>query len=234
MENDKDQQKRAAAEAACEFVEDGMVVGIGTGTTAAFVVKRLGELVQNGLRVTGVPTSEATAGMARALGIRLGSLNEVDHIDLTIDGADEVDRSTLNLIKGRGGALLREKMVAFASDRMLVVVDESKIVDRLGSHFPVPVEVVQFGWRMVANRIVAQFPSPEGTPVLRAGEDGNPYVTDEGHYLLDCPFGEIEDPEKLSSGLKAIPGVVEHGLFLGLAKKVFVGSEGGVWTLPGR
>ena len=221
------QFKQAAAESAVALVEDGMILGLGTGSTAKLAVETLGKRVQSGLRVVGVPTSEFTAHQARSLGIPVSSLDEHPALDLTIDGADEVELGTLNLIKGRGGALLREKIVASASKRLVIMVDESKLVSRLGSHFALPVELIPFGWHVAARKLEAV-----GAKVaLRSGSDGKPYVTDGGHYIVDCAFGPIASPAKLESELNNMVGVVEHGLFLGMAAQVIVAGQDGVKVL---
>lgn len=220
--------KKEAAEASAQLVENDMVVGLGTGSTAAYLVSELGRRVaEEGLRFLGIPTSERTAELARSLNIPLTTLAAHSEIDLTIDGADEVERGTLFLIKGHGGALLREKIVAAASKRMAIVVDESKIVKRLGSTFSVPVEVVPFGWQATERKLKAL----GANPALRPGTDGKPYVTDGGHYILDCAFGPIKDPKKVARELDGVVGVVEHGLFLGFARQVFVGGPKGVKIL---
>ena len=224
----QDRYKKEAAEAAAKLVENGMVVGLGTGSTAAFLVAELGRRVNDeGLQFTGIPTSERTAEQARDLGIPLTSFAEHPEIDLTIDGADEVELGTLYLIKGHGGALLREKIVAAASERMAVMVDESKLVKRLGSTFSVPVEVVPFGWQATEQKLK----DLGANPSVRPGVDGKPYVTDGGHYILDCAFGPMPHPKKIASRLDEVVGVVEHGLFLGLAQQVFVGGPKGVRIL---
>jgi ribose 5-phosphate isomerase A len=212
----RDQEKQAAARAAVALVEDGMRLGLGSGSTALHAVRFLGERVRQGLRVVGVPTSRETARAAREAGIELDGLDSEPRLDLTIDGTDEVD-SALRLIKGGGGALLHEKIVAAASDRMVVVADGSKAVERLGA-FPLPVEVVPFALPLV-RRLVAGL-GVEGR--VRLTGDGEPFTTDEGNRILDCPFGSIEDPEALATALEATPGVVEHGLFLGLADEVLI------------
>src|SRR5246500_1739672 len=220
--------KKEAAQAAAQLVKNGMIVGLGTGTTAAYLVTELGRRVaEEGLRFTGVPTSERTAEQARNLGIPLTTLADQNEIDLTIDGADEVELGTLSLIKGHGGALLREKIVAAASKRMAVVVDETKVGKRLGGTLAVPVEVVPFGWEATERKLRAIGAGTE----LRPGVDDKPYVTDGGHHILDCAFGLIADPKKVARELDETVGVVEHGLFLGLAKQVFVGGPGGVKIL---
>ena len=192
-----------------------MIVGLGTGTTGEFVLLALARRIREGLRMTGVPTSERTAARARDLGIPLTELTRP--IDIAIDGADEVTRGTLHLIKGRGGALTREKLVAQAAARFLVVVDQTKMVDRLGAA-PVPVEVIPFGWQDTARRIGAQFKRRD-------------FITDNGNYILDCAFGTIQSPESLANDLDRITGVVEHGLFIGMASEVHVGTTSGVQVL---
>jgi ribose 5-phosphate isomerase A len=219
--------KVAAAEAALAELRDGMIVGLGTGSTAALMVDALGPRVRGGLRITGIPTSERTAEQARGLGIPLSTLAEHSGIDVTIDGADEVEVGALNLTKGLGGALLREKIVASASARLIIIVDEGKLVDRLGSRSVVPVEVVPFGWQAAARKIEAL----GGNPSLRPGADGKPFITDGGHYLLDCKFSPIAEPAALARLLDSVVGVVEHGLFIGMTSQVMVGGTGGVKTL---
>ncbi|MBZ5683520.1 MAG: ribose-5-phosphate isomerase RpiA [Acidobacteriia bacterium] len=206
-----DQEKEAAARASLRFVKDGQVVGLGTGSTAAYFIKLLGEEVKNGLRVRGIPTSVRTRELAMSLRIPLITLDDCQEIDVTVDGADEVDPQ-LRLIKGGGGALLREKIVASATRQMIVVADASKRVQRLGK-FPLPVEVIRFAQALVAKRIAAL-----GAEVqLRCDAAGNAYLTDENNYILDCRFGEIRDPDRLAQELSEMPGVVEHGLFIGMA-----------------
>jgi ribose 5-phosphate isomerase A len=223
-----DEWKRTAAEKAAEDVKDGMIVGLGSGTTAAHVVNALGRRVKAGLRIIGIPTSEQTAAHATQLGIPISTLGEHPVIDLTIDGADEVEIGTLHLIKGHGGALLREKIVAIASNAMSIVVDETKIVERLGSHFAVPVEVVSFGWQSTAERLR----KTKALPELRRNDDGKPFVSDGGNSILDCKFPEaIESASALDVALNNIVGVVEHGLFLNIASKVFIGGVDGVRML---
>jgi ribose 5-phosphate isomerase A len=219
--------KQAAADSAVAQVIDGMIVGLGTGSTAALAVNALGKRVQQGLRVVAIPTSETTAGQARGLGIPLSTLAQHSEIDLTIDGADEVELGTLNLIKGHGGALLREKIVASASAQLIIIVDETKLVERLGVHFAVPAEVVPFGWQATAKKL-AQLGA---NPSLRRRDGGEPFITDGGHYILDCAFGAIPSPADLDRQLDSVVGLVEHGLFIGMTSQVIVGGKHGVDTL---
>src|SRR3954454_415455 len=219
----RDPLKRAAAERAVEFVESGMVLGLGTGSTAAFVVAALARRVAHGLSVVAIPTSEHTAEMARGLGIRLATFGEHRRIDLAIDGADEVERGSLDLIKGHGGALLREKVVAAASKRFIVVVDDDKLVDRLGERFPIPVEIVQFGCQATAAALEKLGTKPE----LRQS-NGRTFITDGGNFILDCPFSSIAEPRRLEQAINMTGGGVENGLFLGRSAAVIVGSEDGV------
>ena len=216
----QDALKRQSAEAAVAAVEDGMVVGLGTGSTATIAVALLGERVAAGLRIVGVPTSERTASQAREVGVPLGELADYPELDLTIDGADEVHVGTLDLIKGLGGALVREKIVAAASRRMIVIVDESKLVARLGG-VRLPVEVVRFGWQATLRHL--QRAGAQG--VLRE-RDGAPFVTDNGNYIIDCQL-DIADPAAVEARLNAIPGVVMSGLFIGIATRVIAGTESG-------
>lgn len=215
-----DEQKIRAAARSLDYVEPGMTLGLGTGSTAAHMVRLLGERVRAGLAVRGVPTSRATEALAAEAGIPLLTLEDVTRLDLTIDGADEVD-GALRLIKGGGGALLREKVVASVSDRLVIIADHSKRVERLGA-FPLPVEVVRFAWKVVAEALGA-----DGAPVALRMREGAPFVTDEGHYILDCAFGAIADPDALAARIAAIPGVVDHGLFIDMADVViFAGDDG--------
>jgi len=223
MTPDRDELKRAAAMRAIEEVQDGMVLGLGTGSTAAFVVEGLGRRVADGLRVVGIPTSERTASQARRHGIPIATFAEYQELDLTIDGADEVELGTLDLIKGLGGALLREKIVAAVSDRFVVIVDHEKLVDRLGEHAPLPVEIVQFGWQATAAALERLGAKPQ----LR-GAAGQPFVTDGGNFILDCHFGAIEDPQATEQLINSVVGVVENGLFVGRSSMVIVASENGV------
>ena len=227
MAQDEKQLKIAAAESAAAQVTDGMIIGLGSGSTAALAVDVLGRRVREGLRIVGIPTSERTASQARDLGIPLSSLADEAQIDMTIDGADEVEKGSLNLIKGLGGALLREKIVASASKRLVIVVHDSKLVTRLGTSQPVPVEVVSFGWLATAQRL-----SDLGAkPVLRRVPNGEPFVSDGGHYILDCAFEPIASPDSLAAELDHIVGLVEHGLFIGLTAEVRVAGADGVTVL---
>lgn len=211
-----DREKEAAALASLRFVTDGQIVGLGTGSTAAYFIKLLGEQVRNGLRVRGIPTSERSRELAASLGIPLTTLDQSQEIAVTVDGADEFDPQ-LRLIKGGGGALLREKIVASASKQVVIVTDASKQVPVLGK-FPLPVEVIKFAQALVAKRIEAL-----GAQVqLRTGADGKPFVTDENNHILDCHFGEIRNADRLARELSDMPGVVEHGLFIGLASVVLL------------
>jgi len=222
-----DALKRTAAVAAARQLENGMVVGLGSGSTAKLAVTAIGQRVQEGLRIVGIPTSEQTAEQARALGIPLSTLEEYAQIDVTIDGADEVELGTLNLIKGGGGNQLREKIVATASLRLVIVVDESKVADQLGTRAKVPVEVAQFGWQATARSLAKL----KAAPTLRLRSGGEPFITDGGNYILDCAFGPIENAAALQSELDSVVGVVEHGLFVGLASQVLVGRPDGVKRL---
>jgi ribose 5-phosphate isomerase A len=216
--NIREREKQAAARAAAELVESGQIVGLGSGSTATCFVKFLAERVRQGLKIVGIPTSLATKQLAEQLGIPLTTLEEHPQIDIDIDGADEVDPH-LNLIKGGGGAFLREKVVASVSRHFIVVADSAKQVSRLGK-FPLPVEVIPFAQALIAPKIAAL----GATVSLRYFADGNPYVTDEGHHILDCTFGEIADPPALAERLRSIPGVVEHGLFIGMAEMALIGK----------
>jgi ribose 5-phosphate isomerase A len=224
---DRDALKRQAAEAAVKLVTDGMIVGLGTGSTAAFAVEALAVRHRQGLRFMGIPTSEHTGAQAKAAGIPLTTFAEHPQIDLTIDGADEVERGTLNLIKGLGGALLREKIVAAASRRLAIIVDGAKLVDRLGSKAPVPVEVITFGLEVTKARLEAL----GSVAKLRLTATGEPFVTDSGNRILDCGFGQISDPARLEKRIGRIVGVVESGLFIGRADPVFIADASGVHRL---
>ena len=208
-------EKQLSAEAACDYVKDGMIVGLGTGTTAEFAVRKIGELVRNGLSIRGIPTSNRTKELAEAEGIPLIDFSESMFIDLTIDGADEID-GNLNMIKGGGAALLQEKIVASVSKAEIIVVNRTKLVDQLGA-FPLPVEVIPFGWQVVFN----QLESLHGNPDLRLNK-GQPQLTDQGNYIIDCHFRKIENPKLLEHQLNMIPGVVENGLFINLCTKMIL------------
>ncbi len=223
-----DAWKLAAAERALQYVEPGMKLGLGTGTTAAKFVDVLGPKVKAGLDVTCVATSKATQERAEALGIRMTTLDEMPFLDLTVDGADQLDEE-LRLIKGGGGALLREKIVATASGRMIVIADATKRVPVLGSH-PLPLEVVQFGLTATRNMVIALAADAgcEGEITLRIDADNKPFVTDSGNYILDCSFGRIDEPEDLDEALKLIPGVIENGMFLGIADLAIVAGADGI------
>lgn len=220
-----DAKQRAGLRAA-EFVEDGMRVGLGTGTTAQWLVGRLGERVREGLRVRCVPTSRQTEEQARSLGIPLVTLGEVGELDIAIDGADEIGPG-LALIKGGGGALLREKLVAAAARRFVVIADRSKRVEVLG-RFPLPVEVVQFGWELTARRVAAVVGVE---PVLRVRGDGETFVSDNGNFILDCRCGAIPDPARMERELKSLTGVVESGLFVGMAHLAILADAEGVQVI---
>jgi ribose 5-phosphate isomerase A len=224
---ERDVLKRAAAEAAVELVHEGMIVGLGTGSTAAFALEALARRHQDGLRFLGIPTSKATATRAEVLGIPLTSFSAHRQIDLTIDGADEVERGTLNLIKGLGGALLHEKIVASNSRRLAIIVDKTKLVDRLGIHARVPVEVVPFGLEATQTALEVLGADTH----LRVMPEGDPLVTDSGNRILDCDFGEIGDPARLDERIRSVVGVVESGLFIGRASLVFLADDTGVRRL---
>ena len=219
--------KRQAAEQAVEYIQSGMVVGLGTGSTAVFAVRRIGELLANGRlqRIVGIPTAEVTAREAERAGIPLGTLDDHPVVDVTIDGADEIDPH-LNLIKGLGGALLREKIVAAASRRLIIIADDSKRVEQLGTRVPVPVEVVIF-----ARRPVADYLASLGAQVVERRKDGERFITDEGNLILDCHFPGLPNPSEIAQLIRAQPGVVEHGLFLGMATEAIVAGERGVLVL---
>jgi ribose 5-phosphate isomerase A len=226
-----DAQKRAAAARAVEFVRPGMRLGLGTGSTAKHFVELIGERVRAGLNIIAVPTSEATHADAKRFGIPLTTLDETPELDLTVDGADEIGPD-LSLVKGGGGALLREKIVAAASARMIVIADQSKWVAALGL-FPLPIEVTPFGYsatlRAVEKAIAAIQRS--GPLTLRKSKDGHAFVTDGGHWIIDAALGRIDDPKAMAHALSGIPGVMEHGLFIGLAQMVIIGGPDGVRTV---
>ncbi|MBU2193011.1 MAG: ribose-5-phosphate isomerase RpiA [Alphaproteobacteria bacterium] len=219
--------KIRAAQAALDHVEDSMRLGIGTGSTADEFVRLLAGKVAGGMKITGVPTSERTASLCAELGVALSTLDETPQLDLTIDGADEIDPA-LNLVKGGGGALLREKIVAAASARMIVIADESKLVKTLG-HFPLPIEVNRFGLRATEIAIARAVENLGlAGPIILRMTEGQPFVTDGGHLILDASFGRIPDTRALSNALHAVPGVVEHGMFLGMAEQAIIAGEGGI------
>jgi len=223
-----DAQKRAAAARAVEFVRPGMRLGLGTGSTAKHFVELIGERVRAGLDIVAVPTSESSFADAKRCGIALTTLDETPELDLTVDGADEVGPD-LCLVKGGGGALLREKIVAAASSQMIVIADRSKMVDVLG-RFPLPIEVVSFGLIAIQRALEKAIGAVQrlGPLVLRRGKDGHVFVTDGGHWILDAALDRIDDPPALAHAISGVPGVVEHGLFIGLAHKAIVGGPDGV------
>lgn len=223
---EREELKKLAGEEVVKYIKDEMVVGLGTGSTVEYTLRKLGEKIKGGLKIQGIPTSIHTKRIANEEKIPLTTLDENPEIDITIDGADEVD-SYLNLIKGGGGALTREKIIAFNSKKVIIVIDDSKVVKALGIDFPLPVEVVKFGWTSTKKTL-------EGFDCevkLREIMDNEPFITDNGNYILDCEFEKIENPEKLEMDINLIPGVVENGLFIGLVNEVIVGSKGGVMTL---
>jgi ribose 5-phosphate isomerase A len=219
----QDEAKLAVAKRAVEFVEDGMRVGLGTGSTSTMFIKELAEKVKAGLKIRCVASSEASFNLGKSLGMDVTTLEELPHLDVYIDGADEVGPG-LVLIKGGGGALLREKIVASAADRFIVVVDSSKIVDHLGK-FPLPVEVIKMALPLVQPQLEALGLCPKQRP---AKTGSGPYLTDENNFILDCSCGVIKDPEKTAADIRAIVGVVEHGLFIRMAKLALVAGEDGV------
>ena len=223
---EREELKKLAAEKAVEQIEDGMIVGLGAGSTVEYAFRKLGEKVRDGLKIQGIPSSIHTKRIAKEEQIPLTTLEENPEIDITIDGADEVD-SNLNLIKGGGGALTREKIVLFNSKRVVIVVDDSKIVKCLGIDFSLPVEIVKFGWTST-KKTIEQL---DCEAVLREVMEGEPFITDNGNYILDCEFDRIENPEQMEINLNMIPGVVENGLFIGLAHEIIVGGKQGVVTL---
>lgn len=223
---EREELKKLAAEKAVEQIKDGMIVGLGTGSTVNYTIKKLGELVKNGLKIQGIATSVKTKRIAQKEGISITTLDENPEIDITIDGADEVD-SSLNLIKGGGGALTREKIIAFNSKKVVIIVDDSKIVKALGIDFPLPVEIIKFGWTSTKKSLE----SFGCLVTLREIIQGEPFITDNGNYILDCDFEYIHNPEQLEKDIKNIPGVVENGLFINLAHQVIVGGKQGIVTL---
>jgi ribose 5-phosphate isomerase A len=217
-----DAEKEVAARASLKYVHDGQIVGLGTGSTATIAIRLLGERVRAGLKIRGIPTSIASRDLATQLGIPLTTFEEVQQIDVTIDGADEFDPA-LNLIKGGGGAMLREKIVASASKQLVIVTDSSKQVPMLGK-FPLPVEIIGFAEPLIAKKI-----TDLGAQVVRRQDaSGKPYMTDEGHHILDCHFGQIPDPPALACTLSEMAGIVEHGLFVGMASVVLMANAGQV------
>jgi ribose 5-phosphate isomerase A len=224
---ERDARKQEAAMAAVAMVEDGMVVGLGTGSTAAFAIDGLIARVRDGLRIVGIPTSERSGKQARDGGITLTDFARHPKVDLTIDGADEIARESLDLIKGLGGALLREKIVAAASQRLVIIADEPKLVPGLGGTAPVPVEVVTFGWETTAARLTKL----GANPILRKASGGEAFRTDGGNLILDCHFGVIADPARLELDLSRTIGVVETGLFIGMATTALVATPGGILRL---
>ncbi len=223
----RDQAKEKAARRALEFVEDGMAVGLGSGTTATFFIEELGERVKEGLRIRAIASSRASEELARTLGIEICDFDRCARLDVTVDGADEVGPG-LALIKGGGGALLREKIVASASERFIIVADSLKVVPVLGK-FPLPVEVIPMASPLVSRRLMTFGLEPE----LRRDGDGTPFVTDEGNLILDCRCGEILDPEDLAASLRGVVGLVEHGLFLGMANLALIADDEGVQEMTG-
>jgi ribose 5-phosphate isomerase A len=221
---DQNQERQLAAQAAVNLVEDGMVVGLGTGGTAAFAIRLLAQRCQEGLTITGIPTSTRSAALAAELGIPLVELHATAQIDLTIDGADEFD-AQLHLTKGGGGALMREKIVAFNSRQVAIITDSAKRVDKLG-RFPLPCEVLPFAAHAVASWIEKTFSIQAS---LRLAPDGSgPFITDQGNQILDCHFGIIDDPPQLAAKLHNVPGLLEHGLFIAMADVLFMGTSDGV------
>jgi len=217
--------KKIAGEKAAEYIENGMIVGLGTGSTVEYTIKKIGEMIKSGLEIKGIPTSMHTKKIAKECNIPLTDLEESPIIDITIDGADEVDPN-LNLIKGGGGALAREKIVAYHSKKEIIVIDETKIVKGLGVNCPLPVEVLKYGWSST-KKVLEEI----GCVVQLRKIMNDPYLTDNSNYILDCEFEIIESPEQLEKDINNIPGVVENGLFIGLVDEVIVGSRQGVMTL---
>jgi ribose 5-phosphate isomerase A len=223
---EKEELKKLAGEKAVELIEDGMIVGLGSGSTVEYALRRLGKLCREGLSIKGIPTSMHTKRIAIEEKIPLTTLEEHPVIDITIDGADEVD-SNLNLIKGGGGALAREKIVAYNSKKVIIVIDDSKIVKCLGIDFPLPVEVLKFGWTATKKTLEELDCNIE----LRKVMGDEPFITDNSNYILDCEFERIEDPANMEMEINSIPGVVENGLFIGLVDEVIVGGKQGISTL---
>jgi len=222
---EQEEMKRIAAEKAVDLIENDMIVGLGTGSTVKYALKKIGTRVSEGLKIKGIPTSNETKKLALKYNIPLTTLDEHPEIDITIDGADEID-SDLNLIKGGGGALTREKIIAFHSKKLVIIVDDSKVVKSLGIDFALPVEIVKFGWE-ATKKTLETFECI--CSLRKIFED--PFITDNGNYIIDCEFDRIPDPEDLEQKLNMIPGVVENGLFIGLAHKAIVGGTQGIMTL---
>ena len=223
---EREELKKLAGEKAVEQIKDEMIVGLGTGSTVEYTLRKIGELVRNGLKIQAIPTSIQTKRIAQEEKIPLTTIEEHPEIDITIDGADEVD-SYLNLIKGGGGALTREKIIAFNSKKLIIIVDDSKVVKALGIDFPLPVEVVKFGWT-ATKKALESF----GCEVIRREVmPGEPFITDNGNYILDCDFEYIKEPEQMEININNIPGVVENGLFINLAHQAIVGGKQGIVTL---
>lgn len=221
----REELKKLAGEKAVEYIKDDMVVGLGSGSTVKYSIEKIGEKVRDGLDIKGIPTSVQTKKIAIKEEIPLTTLEENPSIDLTIDGADEVD-SNLNLIKGGGGALTREKIIAYNSEKEIIVVDDSKIVKTLGVDFALPVEIVKFGWNATKRTLEELGCKAERRKIM-----GNPFVTDNSNYILDCKFEKIDNPEELETDISIIPGVVENGLFIDLTDEVIVGGDQGITTL---
>ncbi len=219
-----DPEKKLAAEASIDFIEDGMVVGLGSGSTVDWMVRKLGEKVLEGLNIKAIPSSKKTEQLAVEVGVPLTDFASVDRIDIAIDGADEID-GKLNALKGGGGSLVREKVVDVNADQLIIIVDQSKVVDKLGE-FPLPVEVLQFGWEITAKQIAEL----GGKPVLRM-RDEKPFISDNVNYILDCKFGVITQPEALHEKLKLLTGVVETGIFINVVDKVIIGRKDGIVVL---
>lgn len=211
--------KKIAAERAVEFVKDGMILGLGTGSTTYYAIQKIGELVKEGFDIIGIPTSEGSSKLAKELNIPLSNLEEYPEIDLTIDGADEVDPK-FNLIKGMGGALLREKIVAFHSKKEIIIIDSTKLVNILGTKSPLPVEIEKFGWSGTLKEL-----SKFDCNINIRKNEGKIFLSDNGNYIVDCSFSKIDEPEKLEHEINNIPGVIENGLFMGLIDFVIVGTD---------
>lgn len=227
MTSNIDILKQQAAAAAVELVKNKMIVGLGSGSTAAFAIDLLAKRVAEGLDITAIPTSEQSQQLAEKGGIRMTSFSEHTELDITIDGADQVEKKSLNLIKGLGGALLREKMVALASKKLVIIIDDRKLVDHLGDKSPLPVEIIPFAWEITKSRISQFCPQV----ILRVSPDKKPVLTDGGHFILDCQFHKIDNAAKLAQDLKLLPGVVETGLFVNLTSLVIVAAANGITHL---